>query len=190
LLEQPERPFKLQRFIGRIINADQCIAQELGRKYYSCLPQDYRIIGVAGGQAAAAPGYREHRGPIAGVGCSRAAVDVPDIQRAVVGDCRQALRELELDLDALAQTEFDAGLGNGGLGRLAACFLDSMATLGIPGYGYGIRYDHGLFRQVIKDGWQQERYPENDFFNLPLIPVERAGEEEKRRRGEEERTKG
>jgi starch phosphorylase len=72
---------------------------------------------------------------------------------------RAALGDLGVDLNRLRAAEPDAALGNGGLGRLAACFVESMATLGIPAYGYGIRYDHGLFRQVIRDGWQQE-YPE------------------------------
>src|SRR6516165_8213431 len=70
-----------------------------------------------------------------------------------------ALGDLGVDLARLRNSEPDAALGNGGLGRLAACFMESMATLGIPACGYGIRYDHGLFRQVIRDGWQQE-YPE------------------------------
>jgi glycogen phosphorylase len=70
-----------------------------------------------------------------------------------------ALGDLGVDLNRLKASEPDAALGNGGLGRLAACFMESMATLGIPAHGYGIRYDHGLFRQVIRDGWQQE-YPE------------------------------
>jgi glycogen phosphorylase len=72
---------------------------------------------------------------------------------------RAALGDVGVDLNRLRAAEPDAALGHGGLGRLAACFLDSMASLGIPAYGYGIRYDHGLFRQVIRDGWQQE-YPE------------------------------
>src|SRR3954447_721398 len=71
-----------------------------------------------------------------------------------------ALGDLGVDLNRMRTAEPDAALGNGGLGRLAACFMESMATLGIPTFGYGIRYDHGLFRQVIRDGWQQE-YPEN-----------------------------
>jgi len=72
-------------------------------------------------------------------------------------DCaREALAGLGIDLDRLRSVEPDAALGNGGLGRLAACFMESMASLEIPAYGYGIRYEHGLFRQVIQDGRQHE----------------------------------
>ncbi|HYZ31076.1 MAG TPA: glycogen/starch/alpha-glucan phosphorylase, partial [Crenalkalicoccus sp.] len=67
-----------------------------------------------------------------------------------------ALGELGVDFEQIRAAEPDAALGNGGLGRLAACFMESLASLGIPAFGYGIRYDHGLFRQVIRDGWQQE----------------------------------
>ena len=56
-----------------------------------------------------------------------------------------------MDIEDIESYEEDAGLGNGGLGRLAACFLDSMATIGIPGYGYGIRYEFGIFKQIIKN---------------------------------------
>src|SRR3954447_10833813 len=69
---------------------------------------------------------------------------------------RAALGDLGVDLDRMRRAEPDAALGNGGLGRLAACLMESMASLGITASGYGIRYDHGLFRQVIRDGWQQE----------------------------------
>jgi glycogen phosphorylase len=71
--------------------------------------------------------------------------------------CREALVELGFDLDEVEGCEPDAGLGNGGLGRLAACFLDSLATLGLPGFGYGINYDYGLFRQEIRNGEQLEK---------------------------------
>lgn len=64
------------------------------------------------------------------------------------------LSQIGLDIEELEEIEEDAGLGNGGLGRLAACFLDSMATLGLAAYGYGIRYDYGIFAQKIEDGWQ------------------------------------
>ncbi|MDX1670880.1 MAG: glycogen/starch/alpha-glucan phosphorylase [Balneolaceae bacterium] len=68
-----------------------------------------------------------------------------------------ALEEMGLDYNKIREAEVDAGLGNGGLGRLAACYLDSMATLGIPAIGYGIRYDYGIFDQEIENGWQIEK---------------------------------
>jgi starch phosphorylase len=73
---------------------------------------------------------------------------------------REALSELGQDYDEISEVEWDAGLGNGGLGRLASCYLDSLATLNIPAYGYGIRYEYGIFHQSIQDGWQVER-PDN-----------------------------
>ncbi len=71
--------------------------------------------------------------------------------------CREALQEMGFDLEEVREAEPDAALGNGGLGRLAACFLDSLATLDLPGYGYGINYEYGLFRQEIDNGYQKEK---------------------------------
>lgn len=72
----------------------------------------------------------------------------------------QAVRQKDLDWLGLLEQEPDAGLGNGGLGRLAACFLDSMATMQLPAMGYGLRYEYGIFKQTIREGWQEER-PDN-----------------------------
>jgi starch phosphorylase len=78
----------------------------------------------------------------------------------ITNQMRDALKELGVSLDRLESIEPDAALGNGGLGRLAACYMESMASLAVAAHGYGIRYDHGLFRQTINDGWQGE-VPEN-----------------------------
>ena len=70
--------------------------------------------------------------------------------------CEEALRSLDVDLADLAREEPEPGLGNGGLGRLAACYMDSMSTLNVPAIGYGLRYEFGIFRQELRDGWQVE----------------------------------
>jgi starch phosphorylase len=70
---------------------------------------------------------------------------------------REALKELDLDLDIILELEGEPGLGNGGLGRLAACYMDSLASVNVPAIGYGIRYEFGIFDQEIRDGWQVEK---------------------------------
>ena len=78
------------------------------------------------------------------------------INLGIYSDVKQAIEELGLDFHELIEQEEEPGLGNGGLGRLAACYLDSLATLNIPAIGYGIRYQFGIFTQEIRDGWQEE----------------------------------
>jgi starch phosphorylase len=78
------------------------------------------------------------------------------VNLGIQSEVDEALYQLGLDIEDLEDLEQDAGLGNGGLGRLAACFLDSMATLGLAAYGYGLRYDYGIFTQTIQQGWQVE----------------------------------
>ena len=82
------------------------------------------------------------------------------LNMGIFEEVSQAFRDVGLDLEQVCEMEPDAALGNGGLGRLAACFLDSMATLGIPGFGYGIRYEYGMFYQNIDNGFQVE-HPDN-----------------------------
>jgi starch phosphorylase len=78
------------------------------------------------------------------------------INLGIYDETEQAMRQLGIDLNVLIEQEEEPGLGNGGLGRLASCFMDSLATLDIPAIGYGIRYEYGIFDQQIRDGWQVE----------------------------------
>jgi starch phosphorylase len=78
------------------------------------------------------------------------------IATGLLDTAREAMQMLGLNLDTIVEEESEPGLGNGGLGRLAACFLDSLATLDYPAYGYGLRYDYGMFRQDFENGWQVE----------------------------------
>ncbi len=108
------------------------------------------------------------------------------VNMGLLEQTREALRDAGADFEALLEMEPDAGLGNGGLGRLAACFLDSLATLGLPGIGYGIRYEFGIFSQEIVNGYQVERADEWLKFGNPwevvrpekIVPVRFFGEVE------------
>ena len=81
------------------------------------------------------------------------------VNLTIYSQVKEVMEELKIDINLIEDQEEDAGLGNGGLGRLAACFLDSLATLGLPGHGYGIRYKYGMFKQKIINGFQVE-YPD------------------------------
>ena len=97
------------------------------------------------------------------------------INLGILDTCREALSRLGIDYDLLIDSEPDAGLGNGGLGRLAACFIDSIATLGYAGYGYGINYEYGLFKQAIINGQQREK-PDNWLSSGTPWQIERPNE--------------
>jgi len=86
---------------------------------------------------------------------------------------KEAMAELGFDIEDIRSQESDAGLGNGGLGRLAACYLDSMATLDLPAYGYGIRYDYGIFKQIIDENGAQVEDPDNWLQNGNIWEVQR-----------------
>ena len=89
--------------------------------------------------------------------------------------CEQALQSVGVSMSQLAEQEPEPGLGNGGLGRLAACYMDSMSTLGVPAIGYGLRYEFGIFRQELRDGWQVEHSDKWLQFGNPWeIPVSDA----------------
>jgi len=83
--------------------------------------------------------------------------------------CKESLAKMGVDLEEIREREPDAALGNGGLGRLAACFLDSLATLGMPGFGYGINYEYGLFKQEIDGGYQREKPDAWRAFGTPWL---------------------
>ena len=89
--------------------------------------------------------------------------------------CRDALHKMGVDLEEVLESECEAALGNGGLGRLAACFLDSLATMSMPGYGYGINYEYGLFKQDIDNGYQKEK-PDNWLIHGSPWQIERPDE--------------
>jgi len=93
----------------------------------------------------------------------------------ILEQCRDALVAMGVDLEEIQESESDAALGNGGLGRLAACALDSLATLDMPGYGYGINYEYGLFKQEIESGYQKEQ-PDNWLSNGSPWQIERPDE--------------
>ena len=89
--------------------------------------------------------------------------------------CRELLTDAGIDLEEVREQENDAGLGNGGLGRLAACYLDSMATLDIAGFGYGIHYEYGLFKQEVDNGYQREK-PDNWLADINPWEIKRTDE--------------
>ena len=91
------------------------------------------------------------------------------------------MRRLGYDLDEILAQEEEPGLGNGGLGRLASCYMDSLASVEVPAVGYGIRYEFGIFDQVIRDGWQQE-ITDKWLRNVIRFRGERAGREREKQK--------